>query len=89
MWKGYVKVEQELKKRQEESDEKAKNDLIDDVFSDSEDMPNDKQTQLKYSHGPIARPNFREYKVQTRIETEEPISPITTFIGLFILLSTL
>jgi hypothetical protein len=77
MWKGYVKVEQELKKRQEESDEKAKNDLIDDVFSDSEDMPNDKQTQLKYSHGPIARPNFREYKVQTRIETEEPISPIT------------
>jgi hypothetical protein len=32
---------------------------------------------LFYCHGPIARPNFREYKVQTRIETEEPISPIT------------
>jgi hypothetical protein len=67
MWKGYVRVEQELKKQQEESDEKAKNDLIDDVFSDSEDMPNNKQTQLKYSHGPIARPNFCWFLIRREI----------------------
>ncbi|XP_071162828.1 uncharacterized protein [Mytilus edulis] len=79
MWKDYVRIEKELKQRNDGNDDKSKNDLIDDVMSDNDEPSSSKReaTPLKSRTEPVTRPNFRDYKVQTNIETDEPLSPIT------------
>ncbi|XP_063427179.1 uncharacterized protein LOC134710718 [Mytilus trossulus] len=78
MWKDYVRIEKELKEQNVEKDDKSKNDLIDDVMSDNDEPSNKRreETPLKSRTEPVTRPNFREYKVQTNIETDEPIMKI-------------
>ncbi|XP_052105920.1 uncharacterized protein LOC127738640 isoform X2 [Mytilus californianus] len=78
VWKDYVRIEKELKQQNEENDDKLKHDLIDDVMSDNDEPSNMKKekTPSKSRTEPVTRPNFREYKVQTKIETDEPLSPI-------------